>query len=98
MTILNNWQLHFIGGETLTNYVTNQNKVRFPFVPKSGLFCQNKTNGIILIQSEAYNAAYIQKHFLVPGCGTEAAPTPHFAGEDVVGLCVCACERESVCV
>ena len=51
------------------------------------------------VQSEAYNAAYFEKHFLIPGCGTEAPPAPHFAGEEIVSLsscilCVCVC----VCV
>ena len=32
------------------------------------------------VQSEAYNTAYFEKHLLVPGCGTEAPPTPHFTG------------------
>ena len=43
LAILNSWQIHFIDGETLTNYVTNQNKVRFSSVPKSESLCQNKT-------------------------------------------------------
>ena len=41
---------------------------------------------MIPIQSEGYNAAYIEKHFLVPGCGTEALPTPYFTGEEIVSL------------
>ena len=41
---------------------------------------------MISIKSEANNAAYFKKHFLVPGCGTEAPPVPHFTGEEIVGL------------
>ena len=63
---------------------------------------------MIPIQSEGYSAAYIEKHFLVPGCGTEAPPTPHFTGEEIVSLssgyvmcacvCVCVCVCPCVCV
>ena len=41
---------------------------------------------------------YLQKHFHVPRSGTEAAPAPHFTGEEVVGLCLCVRARACVCV
>ena len=34
---------------------------------------QNKTYS-------TYSVTYFEKHFLVPGCGTETPPTPYFAG------------------
>ena len=51
---------------------------------------------MLSVQNEAYITTYFQKHFLVPCCGTEATPTPHFVGQEVVRLslgaqCACAC-------
>ena len=71
----------------MTDYVTNQNKVRFPFVPKSESICHKQKNGMIPIQSDVYNSgAYVQKRFLAPRCVTKGPPAPRFTGDEIVSL------------